>query len=620
MDKTENKTEGLKLYTLKSNFDNDVTKNCGLTGVEIDGNFLFLRNNDIYRGDFDENTNSIVLYKGSGETVVIPNVRENIKFNNGYFDSNTNTIVINTNNGDITITGITTNNVSTIQSINGNGSINNPIRLSELYKSPFLPSAKTIVDLTNDEKISDEYKSNGSIIITKEFDNVNGLLYNFNGIESIKTKLENENSFWHIPSTEEWGEMLNAIEPCNDVTHLQERNGDFGKFAGAFLKNDGINWNSESSTSFSYGFKANPSGFKISIEDTDSNYGYSTRFWSSSVNSYDEVWVRQLDYNKSTVKLTAGDKDGFFSLRLVNDDTKNFIPYAQILGEEYEVVKMPYIKFNENGETIESGYKLWTSVNFSHKIDDTNCVSVENDEKNVSYYLNFWNGEYWEKRKIKENDIITIEDKSNSEYKLINGEFKKLFSSNSENNNIDLSNYYTKSEIDNTYATIEDVNLKQDKINDLTDIRNNANKSATAVQPENLKTINSISLIQKENESNISLNDFYYTKQEVDDIVNGIVADDIDLLNYYKKNEVDDLINSLKDEIEYLKSIISRVFDISLTKNNGEKLDENDIQKLDTVIKEIEPGEGGEIVIDKQRTTVYIDINPDSLGELTEIN
>ena len=63
MNKTENKTEGLTLYTLQSNYSGDTTKNCGLIGGEIDANFLFLRGNDIYSGDFDEKTNSIVLYK-----------------------------------------------------------------------------------------------------------------------------------------------------------------------------------------------------------------------------------------------------------------------------------------------------------------------------------------------------------------------------------------------------------------------------------------------------------------------------------------------------------------------------------------------------------------------------
>ena len=50
MNKTENKTEGLTLYTLQSNYSGDTTKNCGLTGGEIDANFLFLRGNDIYSG------------------------------------------------------------------------------------------------------------------------------------------------------------------------------------------------------------------------------------------------------------------------------------------------------------------------------------------------------------------------------------------------------------------------------------------------------------------------------------------------------------------------------------------------------------------------------------------
>ena len=44
----------------------DITKNCGLRGEEIDGNFNFLRGNDIKSISFDEN-GTMYLTKYNGE-------------------------------------------------------------------------------------------------------------------------------------------------------------------------------------------------------------------------------------------------------------------------------------------------------------------------------------------------------------------------------------------------------------------------------------------------------------------------------------------------------------------------------------------------------------------------
>ena len=40
---------------------------------------------------------------------------------------------------------------------------------------------------------------------------------------------------------------------------------------------------------------------------------------------------------------------------------------------------------------------------------------------------------------------------------------------------------------------------------------------------------------------------------------------------------------------------------------------------MDNVIKEIEPGEGNEIQVTKAGSTLYIDINPNVLGEIKNI-
>lgn len=630
MNKTENKTEGLTLYTLQSNYSGDTTKNCGLTGGEIDANFLFLRGNDIYSGEIDEENNTLILKRGNENIITIPNIRKNTQITGGYINNVTGELVLETNFDNIIITGFTSSSFFTDITIHGDGSTNNPIRLSELYKSPYLPSVKTVVDLTNNEVIQEKYKTTGTYIITKEYDNSNGLLYNFNGIKEIESKLKEDNSNWRVPTFEDWGQMLNALEICEDRNHLTFKNGYFGKFAGAYLKNDGLGWIEKTETSYSYGFKANSCGFKTSKNDTDSNYGLKTRFWTSDINEYEEIWVKELDKNESRVKTSAGDKEGFYSLRLVRDYENVDLVNEKILENNYDIIKMPYVIIDTENNVTQSGYRVWTSVNINFsEINKENYTEVNNniETKTHLFYLNYWNGNNWVKRLIEENDVVTVEDRDNREYKLINGNLQKLSS-----NEFKPTDYYTKNEIDYTYAKLVDLEEKEDKIYDLTNIRNNSNKGATAVQPENLCTINNISLLKK---GNINLNETYYTKKETNELIDGIVADDIDLTNYYTKSEIINLIekatgetisltnekiNELNSEIEYLKKIISRVLDISLKNENNENLNDNEISKLGIVIKEIEPDKGNEIIVKREGTAVYIDINPESLGELTEIN
>lgn len=530
MNKTENKTEGLTLYTLQSNYSGDTTKNCGLTGGEIDANFLFLRGNDIYSGEINEENNTLILRRGNEELITISNIRKDTQIKGGYINNVTGELVLETNGDDIIITGFTSSLVFTDTTLKGNGSTNNPIRMSELYKSPYLPTVKTVIDLTNNETIDEEYRSIGTYIITKEYDNSNGLLYNFNGVKEIESELKENNSIWRIPTFEDWGQMLNALEICDDRNHLIIKNGDFGKFAGAYLKNDGLDWIKKTETSISYGFKAIPTGFKTSADDTDSNYGYKARFWTSKVNEYDEVWVKELDTNKNTVKTTAGDKEGFYSLRLVRDYTNVDLVNEEILGSNYDIIRIPYVEVDAENNVTQRGYRVWTSVNVNFsEINKSNYTEVNDNTKTKTplFYLNYWNGNNWVKRLITENNVVTVENRGNREYKLINGELK-LLNTSTESKEVDLS-------------------------------------------------------------------------------------------EYYKKTEVDKKINTLNEEITYLKKIISQVLNISLTNKNGEKYDDDYISKMGTVIKEVEAGEGNEIQVIKAGSTLYIDINPNVLGEITNI-
>ena len=422
MSLNENKIEGLKLYTLQSNFSEDVTKNCGLTGGEIDSNFLFLRNNDIYSGEIVGD--SLFLYKG-GEPHNDATQFIKIPFN--------------------TTSSTNTNKVYTVNSINGDGTTNNPLRLSSLYTSSFLAPVKTIVDRTNNEIIPEKYKEN-AFIITKENKNSLGCLYNFKAITDIKEKLENEKSTWRVPENSDWYEMLNALEICNSKNHNQEKNGDYGLFAGAFLKVDGDMWNETIPVSYSYGFKASATGIKTPIDENVISANTITVYWSSTENEINEIWARQLDSLKPTVKIRSVDKNGFYSLRLVNDNID--LSETKILGDTYEVVKMPYVKLNEKNEIIESGYRLWTASNITHEIPQ-NSISLNNSE-GYTYFLSKWNGLYWDKRELKENDSFFIEEKNNKLFKFDGTNIIEL-----QKSIVDLDKYYTKEEVNDIVANID---------------------------------------------------------------------------------------------------------------------------------------------------------------------
>ena len=60
---------GITYYGLTSEYEGDVTKNCGLTASEIDSNFYFLRGNEVVGLDWDDEENLFIIRKLNGEEV-----------------------------------------------------------------------------------------------------------------------------------------------------------------------------------------------------------------------------------------------------------------------------------------------------------------------------------------------------------------------------------------------------------------------------------------------------------------------------------------------------------------------------------------------------------------------
>ena len=55
---------GITYYKLKSNYEGDITKNCGLTGQEVDNNFYVLEGRDIKSVTVEDNCIVITLMNG----------------------------------------------------------------------------------------------------------------------------------------------------------------------------------------------------------------------------------------------------------------------------------------------------------------------------------------------------------------------------------------------------------------------------------------------------------------------------------------------------------------------------------------------------------------------------
>lgn len=66
------KTNGIIYFRLtEPRYEGDTTKNCGLTGGEIDKNFNFLRGYDIEKGSWDSETKMLILERLNGEKLAI---------------------------------------------------------------------------------------------------------------------------------------------------------------------------------------------------------------------------------------------------------------------------------------------------------------------------------------------------------------------------------------------------------------------------------------------------------------------------------------------------------------------------------------------------------------------
>lgn len=470
-------SKGLTYFRLTSPYEGDITKNCALDGYEVDSNFFTLEGRDIK--SVNVNGNELVITLLNGETISTLNAfadfTKDISFD---FDTTNGVLYIKRNGILQTITGFATTynttttetSVATDSSIKGDGKPSRPIGISPMYKTGMYRPVNKVVDMTRCDTLPcRENVVTGDRYLTLENISEYGFLYNYEGVKQIACDLAACNSPWRIPTKDDWDDMLNAVEPCDEnKDHASATcNRYFGKYAGKLLKSKDL-WKLETCSNNStciiyedtatqcpvctcgkpnpcsptycgeygccqhkpklypnrgvdkYGFAVTPAGYT----DDGGQFCYFLErawFWTASNSQYRNAFTKRFEFDKSTVYQDVISTNYSLSLRLIKDyDGGNYFEREEILGMPYSTVLMPSQK---KGKTI------WTSTNIALPNKCYNPI-LPNNGMGITltkrYFLNEWDGKKWLKNELQEGESVVIinapNGNSNIEYRLINGD------------------------------------------------------------------------------------------------------------------------------------------------------------------------------------------------------
>ena len=500
----------ITFYKLESKYSEDITKNCGLVGQELDNNFMNLKEMDII--NISRDGLNIVLERVDGSTCsvdltpILGNATTDFSV---AYDSKEGNIIINYNGEQAVIDGlITTDNftdnalakVVSDSSLYGDGTKSNPLKISPVHETGIYAPAKALIDLTTEGSTLPSANSliKGDRYVTRETVDMFGKLYNYAAVQRIASDLALEGKGWRIPTKEDWDGMLNAIEPCTEYQNHDSINGNIqcGKVAGKLLKSNHywklysgstttcstyITDNSICTTSGTtttpsqkritpngvdaYGFGAVPAGYGDGYQ-LNGYFKERAMFWTSTVSHVSDVYIKRLDYDKATVVQEIVSPNTIASIRLVKDyDGSNHYDTECILGQDYKTVLMP-------SNTAKNGHIIFTDVNVSFMncaycpIEPNGGCGLPIESTYPTYYVNEWDGCKWLKREMQEGEGIVLNEgingEKNIEYRLTDGELQDV---NNEVYNMVIEHYDEKitdlqTQIDDAVCQIQETNNK----------------------------------------------------------------------------------------------------------------------------------------------------------------
>ena len=454
-------------FKLNSPYEGDITKNCALTGSEVDNNFFTLEGRDVKSVELKDG--KIVINLMNGDKLTTDNITEDcVKGLTIDFDEVNGILTITQNGITQTITGFATNyNVGDAISVDGtlvgNGLSKSPVGISPVTKTGQYRPVKKIVRIVDGEKLPHvPFVFPGDRYLTVENINDFGYLYNYEGLKKIACKLKETGSQWRIPTKQDWDDMLNAVEPCEEFrNHSDARSNKFlGKFAGKFLKSKDywkkadchscdpccgdeehtcIDYSEEPNCHEEctcgkhipchpdycgewghchhkhkkdtkgldkYGFNVVPAGYANEASD----YMYFKErayFWTATNHEYRDAYIKAFAYNKNSVLQDIFASDNYLSVRLVkNFNGDNYNEREDILGGTYSTVLMP---------SVAHGKSIWTSVNIALTECACDCCCsylIPNNgqgmEFSKKYFINEWTGKEWLRKELADGESVVV--------------------------------------------------------------------------------------------------------------------------------------------------------------------------------------------------------------------
>lgn len=438
--------EGVTYFKLKSEFEGDYTKHCGLLGEEIDENFYFLRGYDIESFEFDDNKNLIIQRVDKDYPPIVINMEDTIEHPTFEFDKENGEITVTYPDGTIKVMGgffVEGRDVriATDSTLNGNGTIYNPLRLSPIEATGTFAPVDEYFDLTEGTKMP-EGKGKGYRVVTREKIDNFGCLYPFDAVKKLQEKLTETGSQWRVPSKKDWDELLNALECPEDRNHSANTCTWLGRFAGAGLKSANL-WKehptlpTEDPTNGQdvRGLTVYPLGITPDRNEilNDNNYdaegfGKIAGMWTSTINDEGNAYVKMFGYNSAKVDQDTYGEGARMSIRLIKEYAyDNFNEIETILG-------FPYPTELVYGIHDDAPYaKIWTKINLYSDAETLGGIhseewsAVTDSDKGVKiiYFINEWDGTEWHKKPMENGNsvvIINCEDKPYHEWRVIEGE------------------------------------------------------------------------------------------------------------------------------------------------------------------------------------------------------
>ena len=462
----------LILYQTKSPYEGDITKNCEMTGKEMDSNFLNLKGDDIKNIVLDEETNILTVTRMkdghrdcNGERI---NARFNIDLNKLGFVTDLkvedgNLVGKKSDGSDISIR---LNDVSVLCStdgtIDGNGSTLHPLSISRGSRTGQYSPCKSIVDTTNGEKLPEEPVL-GERYITKETISKYGKLYPYDAVWKIQKDLRDANYGWRVPTKKDWDETLMLLEGCKELPkgykdHFSRETGNLGRYAGMAAKTVDTWYEPELNADnfgrmnvFATGFRDAAGNWNAGSDSHGA--GKSAAYWSSTLREGDKidddgykVYTKRFDAYRTvnnervecnTVRQDVMPQTSRLSIKLVKDyDGTNFVASEDIFGTYYpcELVDARTEDEDLNNELNELFKpKIWISVNLSYsneKIENEIEDSPLGVDGDVRYFINDWNGTSWVRQELALGDSVVlteeyVDESGNTEiheYRMLPGE------------------------------------------------------------------------------------------------------------------------------------------------------------------------------------------------------